>query len=235
MSPLPVHLVQIPALGCNAELYIGIEPALTNVARISTLIPTANRYELMVQDVLANAPSRFVVMGTSMGGRLALETTLAAPDRVAGLIIIGSGPGAVADPAAGLRRSARIRGGEFEQVLTEMGDMISHLPGPNGPSTMAAFKSMARNVGAEITASQSDALAYRVDRSSALNQIKCPTLLLWGREDKFSPFDDALRMNAVIIGSRCAMIPNCGHFPTLEYPERAAEIIRQWLKDSKLI
>ena len=31
----------------------------------------------------------------------------------------------------------------MENVLTEMGDMISHMPGPNGPATRDAFIAMA--------------------------------------------------------------------------------------------
>ena len=63
----------------------------------------------------------------------------------------------------------------------------------------------------------------------------CPTLFLWGREDQFSPATDAMKMNAIVLGSRCAIIPNCGHFPSLEYPDRTSMIIIDWLKHSKLV
>jgi pimeloyl-ACP methyl ester carboxylesterase len=234
MSPSLVHLVQIPALGCDHRLYKMIAIAISSSFKIQSIIPMADRYEAMVAEVLKRAPDHFVIMGTSMGGRLALETALAAPDRVQGLIIIGAGPGAVADPSAGLKRSARIRAGELEEVVTEMSEMIAHMPSPNGKATVAAFKSMARAIGPEITANQSDALAHRVDRWNDLQRITCPTLLLWGQEDKFSPAADALKMHAAIPGSRCAVIPKCGHFPTLENPDQASAIILQWLQDSRL-
>jgi hypothetical protein len=54
---------------------------------------------------------------------------LAAPERVQGLVIIGAGVGVAADPAAGIKSAERLRCGEFEQVVTDMADMVSHLPG----------------------------------------------------------------------------------------------------------
>jgi pimeloyl-ACP methyl ester carboxylesterase len=79
-----------------------------------------------VAQVLKQAPERFVILGTSFGGRVAMELTLAAPERVSGLVVIGARPGPVADARAGVRRSERLRGGEFEQVITEMG-ISSHI------------------------------------------------------------------------------------------------------------
>ncbi len=225
-------LVLIPALGCNGQLYAEITPALSAQFTVTTHIPTASRYDGMVKDLLSHAPEKFIILGASMGGRLALESTLAAPDRVKGLIIIGSGPGPVADQQAGLRRSARIRGTEFKAVIAEMAAIIAHLPGPNGEKTRDGFMRMADEVGAETTASQSDALAHRTDRWPDLANITCPTLFLWGDQDQFSPSEDAVRMNGLVKGSRCAIIPDCGHFPSLEYPEKSAAIILEWLNQA---
>jgi pimeloyl-ACP methyl ester carboxylesterase len=225
------NLILVPALGCNDQLYAEITPALSTITNIQTIIPTATRYDTMVKQLLSHAPDKFAILGTSMGGRLALETTLAAPDRVQGLIIIGAGPGPVADQTAGLARSARIRGTDFETVIAEMADMVSHRPGPNGEKARNAFIRMAREVGPETMANQSDALAYRIDRWRDLASITCPTLFLWGHKDRFSPCEDAVRMNGIVTGSRCVVIPNCGHFPTLEYPERSTAIMLDWFRD----
>ena len=128
------NLVMIPAFGCDERLYAGIAPLLPSNVLSSTVIADGADFATCVEQVLDQAPDNFVVLGTSFGGRVALETTLAAPERVRGLIVIGSSPGAVADQRAGLRRSERLRAGEAEQVATEMGDMIAHMEGPNGPA-----------------------------------------------------------------------------------------------------
>jgi pimeloyl-ACP methyl ester carboxylesterase len=224
-------LILIPAFGCNAALYAPQIEALKARFTIKTIVPSADRYAKMVTEVLKQAPEQFAILGTSMGGRLALEVTLAAPERVTGLCVIGAGAGPVADQKAGLRRSTRIRAGEREQVVKEMADMIAHQPGPFGASTRQAFIDMAMAMDVELLARQSDALAHRVDRWDDLEDVEALTLCLWGEHDKFSPGDDGLRMaEAVDIGSFIEF-PNCGHFPTLEYPDEATEAITMWLED----
>ena len=220
-------LIQVPALGCDEGLYAPFDAALGTQA--PTIIATANRMAGCVEQVLAQAPDEFIILGTSFGGRVAMETTLAAPTRVKGLIIIGAGPGPVADQPSGLHRSARVRGPEFENVLTEMGDIISHLPGPRGVETMQAFHSMSRHMGAENFALQSDALAYRTDLWPRMAEITCPVLCLWGEHDQYSGPEVGKKIAAAVPHGKCLVLPDCGHFPTLEYPEESARIVKDWL------
>jgi pimeloyl-ACP methyl ester carboxylesterase len=219
-------LIQIPALGCDADLYAPFNTALGLPGK--TIVAAANRMAGCVEQVLAAAPGKFILMGTSFGGRVALEAALAAPERVKGLIIIGAGPGPVVDQAGGLHRSARVRGTEFEAVLKEMGDIISHLPGPRGPQTMAAFRTMSRKLGPENFALQSDALAYRTDLWPRLGEIKCPVLCLWGDHDQYTSAEVGQKIAAAVPHGHCIILPDCGHFPTLEYPA-AAELVKNWL------
>ena len=220
-------LIQVPALGCDQGLYAPFNAQLG--LQTQTLIPIANRIAGCVEQVLAQAPDEFILLGTSFGGRVAMETALAAPKRVKGLIIIGAGPGPVADQAGGLLRSARVRGAEFENVLTEMGDIISHLPGPRGVETMQAFRSMSRHMGAENFALQSDALAYRTDLWPRVAEITCPVLCLWGEHDQYSGSAVGQKIAAAVPNGKCVLLPECGHFPTLEYPEESAQIVKDWL------
>ncbi len=219
-------LVMLPAMGCDHRLYAARagDVCITDEPSIAAC----------VKQVLAAAPRRFIVMGTSFGGRVALETALAAPDRVAGLIVIGSGAKAVADPVAGYRRASRLRGGEFDRVVTEMGAMVSHLPGPMGPVARDLFIAMAHDLGPERMGNQAEAMATRADVSASLGGITCPALMLWGREDQFSPATDGMAMAAAMPQGRYVEIAECGHFPTLEAPEAASAIIQHWREDHAL-
>ena len=227
-------LIMIPALGCDDRLYAGIVPLLPASVLASTIIPSASSFAACVADVLNAAPERFVILGTSFGGRVAMELALAAPERVSGLVVIGAGPGPVADAVAGAKRPERLRGGEFEQVIAEMGAIIAHLPALRGPVTREAFLGMCRTQGSNLMARQSDALAKRMDLWPRLQEIACPALMLWGVHDQFSPAADGLRMSAAVQRGRYVELAECGHFPTLEYPDETAAAITHWLIDAGL-
>jgi pimeloyl-ACP methyl ester carboxylesterase len=228
-------IVMIPAMGCDARLYARISEAIATRLRVRVIIVDADALGLCIQQVLEQAPAKFIILGTSFGGRVALETTLAAPGRVQGLVVIGAGAGVAADPAAGFRRAERLRGSEFENVVTEMADMVSHMPGPLGPAARQAFVDMAHDTGGAFMARQSDALAKRGDLRGMLSDILCPALMLWGREDKFSPASDGLRMSTMMRNARYSEITGCGHFPTLEAPEETANILLHWLQGMNFI
>lgn len=227
-------IIAVPALGCDHRLYDAMVPFLPAGTELQSIIASADGLAGCVAEVLARAPERFVVLGTSFGGRVALELALAEPERVAGLVVIGAPAGPVSDPAIGQRRSARLRGGEFEAVVAEMAKIIAHRPGPNGLATAEAFIAMAQAQSADLMARQSDALASRGDLWPRLGEINCPALMLWGRHDQFSPAGDGLRQSAAVAHGRYVELAECGHFPTLEYPEEAASAIGHWLADHHL-
>jgi pimeloyl-ACP methyl ester carboxylesterase len=234
MPGLPT-LVTIPALGCDARLYAGLAESLGEIVRLRTIIPNRDTLAGCVAEVLAEAPERFIVLGTSFGGRVALETALAAPARISGLVVIGATPGPSPDIAAGLRRSQRLRVGECDAVVTEMAAMIAHLPGRLGTAACDAFIAMAHDIGAETMARQSDALAHRGDLRPRLATIACPALMIWGAQDRFVAAKDGLALAAAVPGARYVEIADCGHLPTLEAPDETSAIVRHWLADSRLI
>ncbi|MBM3520952.1 MAG: alpha/beta hydrolase, partial [Alphaproteobacteria bacterium] len=165
---------------------------------------------------------------------VAMEVAVAAPARVKGLIVIGASAGPSPDAAAGHRRTARIRGGEFDQVLGEMAAMVAHPQGPRGPATREHFLAMARSQGLELMARQSDALAHRGDLREALATLTTPALLIWGALDRFVAARDGAALAASLPQARFVEIAECGHFPSLEVPEETAMAIRHWLMDMGL-
>jgi pimeloyl-ACP methyl ester carboxylesterase len=93
---------------------------------------------------------------------------------------------------------------------------------------------MCASVGPDVMSRQSDALAKRADLRPRLQEIACPALMLWGVHDKFSPAGDGLRMAAAMPNGRYVEIAECGHFPTLEYPDETAAAIDHWMEDQGL-
>jgi pimeloyl-ACP methyl ester carboxylesterase len=64
-----------------------------------------------------------------------------------------------------------------------------------------------------------------------LEEVEALTLCLWGEHDQFSPAADGLRLAEAVQMGSYVEIANCGHFPTLEYPDQATEAIALWLED----
>jgi pimeloyl-ACP methyl ester carboxylesterase len=224
-------IIFIPALGCDAGLYNALAESLSDLASASVFIPDADTLDACVQQVLDQAPATFIIAGTSFGGHVARETALLAPERVAGLIIMGAAAGAAVDPAGGRRRSQRLRNGERDELIAEMASTITSPASPQSASARAAFVAMGRTMDAEIIARQNDALVIRPDRWADIARIVSPTLLLWGRDDRYSSSMDGLRMSAIMPNARFVELEDVGHLPTLEAPDETAGVIRHWLMD----
>jgi pimeloyl-ACP methyl ester carboxylesterase len=223
-------LVLIPAMLCDAELYAAQVAALGDAAEI-TIAPVADRpLPEAAQTFLQSAPPRFALGGTSAGGNLALEILATAPERVAGLWLMGSNPGAHGDPEGARANSARVRAGEFEAVLEQMVALAVHAAGPRGPAAADALRRMARRTGAAGFVSQNDPMIARTDRWAALDALQAPALLLWGRHDQFSGVDRALAIAGRVASASLVVLEDCGHLPTLEHPEATARAARAWLK-----
>ena len=66
---------------------------------------------------------------------------------------------------------------------------------------------------------------------SKIGALKTPTLLLWGEQDALTPLQMARNFQQLIIGSRLAVIPQCGHLPCLEKPAEFNQAVMNFLHD----
>lgn len=62
-----------------------------------------------------------------------------------------------------------------------------------------------------------------------LDQIKAPTLLLWGREDELMPIDLMERFSQGLRNSKIEVIDKCGHVPQIEQPKEFNRILTNFL------
>ena len=222
-------LVMVPAMLCDAELYGAQLAALGDAAEI-TIEPVAARpLPEAARACLDRAPERFALAGTSAGGNLALEIVATAPERVAGLWLMGSNPGSHGDPDGARAQSARVRAGEFDAVLEGLVARAVHAGGPRAAAAADTLRRMARRTGAAGFVAQNDAMIARADRWSALDTLRTPALLLWGRHDQFAGIDRALAIAARTPSASLVVLDDCGHLPTLEQPEGSTRAARAWL------
>jgi pimeloyl-ACP methyl ester carboxylesterase len=69
----------------------------------------------------------------------------------------------------------------------------------------------------------------RIDSRPSLADIKCPTLVLCGRQDILTPPALHEEISALIPGSRLELIDDSGHLSTMEQPAAVTALMRCWL------
>jgi pimeloyl-ACP methyl ester carboxylesterase len=72
--------------------------------------------------------------------------------------------------------------------------------------------------------------AIRNNLGEELNQIKQPTLLIWGNNDTITPPLVAREFNRFIPNSELYFIDKCGHAPMMEVPVEFNQILHKFLK-----
>ncbi len=72
--------------------------------------------------------------------------------------------------------------------------------------------------------------AIRSNLGEELNQIKLPTLLIWGNNDIITPPFVGEEFHKLIPNSELHFIDKCGHAPMMEVPEEFNEILGNFLK-----
>jgi pimeloyl-ACP methyl ester carboxylesterase len=88
---------------------------------------------------------------------------------------------------------------------------------------------MAVDTGLAAFERQEEALIGRPDNRPLLPGIRCPTLVLVGREDALTPPELAREIAAGIPGAKLKIVADCGHLSTLERPEAVNRALRAWL------
>lgn len=227
-SSLPVPVVFIPALLCDAELYRDVIDRLGERIAPHVLMSPKPDLAASAADILARAPERFVLVGTSYGGSLAMEVALTAPDRVKALWLMGCDPGA---PSAG---NAGLADG-LEATPDAVFDMLAGLVVRKEATAEAAtFKVMAARVGGAAGAAQARAAGSRAEVASRLGELKMPALVLWGEEDAIAPVAVGRALADGLPQARFEVLTACGHLPTLEKPAESAARFRRLLDDTGL-
>lgn len=227
-------LVLLPGLLCDAALWHGQVAGLASVAD-SWVADLTHDDSLvaMARRVLQAAPPEFALAGLSMGGYCAFEVIRQAPERVRRLALLDTGARADTPEQTSRRRGLieLAEKGEFKGVTPRLLPLFVHRDRLNDKTLTDAVTAMAERVGRDAFLRQQKAIIGRVDSRASLANIKCPTLVLCGREDVLTPPALAEEIAAGIPGARLDLIDRCGHLSTMERPEAVTAELRQWLTD----
>jgi 3-oxoadipate enol-lactonase len=191
--------------------------------------PDVLDYRAFVRDRLPKEP--VVLVGTSLGARIALELALESPEHVAALVLVGPG-------IDGHEWSQELRAfGAEEDAALERGDLdaavdanvklwLADAAEPEVRALVADMqrKAFERQVGHEVQGVPLDPPA-----SARLGEVGVPTLVVTGDEDVRDIHKIADKLAAEIPGAERAHIAGAGHLPSLERADEFDRIVLAFL------
>lgn len=178
------------------------------------------------------------VYGVSMGGMIAQELALLAPERVTKLVLgctsfgggtsVMPGPDVLAAFAAGGQGGAeatvrRLLGLNFgprfmEERTSVFDELVTY--GLANRMTPAGFQGQLAAVGTH-------------DAAARVKDIRIPTLIITGTLDRLIPAGNAALLESAIPGSRVVTLQGIGHMYWIEAAEEAEKTIREFLESGE--
>jgi pimeloyl-ACP methyl ester carboxylesterase len=241
VTSMTFQIVLLPGLLCDEAVWSDQLPVLSELGEC--FMPNyglSDSIEAMADHVLASVNGEaLLVAGHSMGGRVALEVLRRAPGRVAGLALLDTGYQARAAGDAGERERAQ-RFGLLalarEKGMRAMGEQWA--PGMVHPDRLdsdlyRSILDMIERSTPDKFEAQINALLNRPDATSLLGEIQCPTMLICGRQDLWSPLARHEEMHTLIRGSRLRAIEESGHMSTMERPKEVNAALVEWAQWAK--
>ncbi len=186
----------------------------------------------------ALAINRFILIGSSVGGMWGVNLALKYPEAVAGLVLIGTYVGA--EPEASRKRYLEmIAIAQKTQMIPE--PLIEQiLPLYFAPATMNYQPELIEQFRQRLSQLKGERLADILTigraifkRKSVLDQlpnIKCPVLVVAGKDDLSRPPSESEEMVAKLENAKLELVPNAGHLTNLEQPEQVNDLLQNFLE-----
>lgn len=161
-----------------------------------------------------------VLVGNSFGGHVAARLAIDHPDLVEGLVLAG---------ASGLIEKSIVSDIQIHPSREWLSRKIAELF--YDPQAHMRESDLDR-AHRELSSRQGRVAMVRLSKSARRNhlgdrmaEIRCPTLLIWGREDVVTPPDAAEGFHARLADSHLVWLERCGHAPMMEQPGKFAELV----------
>lgn len=202
------------------------------------VVPQLPIYDLPVLNTNLSAIAKYVakfideqvkepvtIVGNSMGGHIGLILTTTRPDLVKNLVLTGS---------SGLYE--RTFGDSFprksdKEYIKRKTQEVFYDP---DVATDELVDEVFGIVNDRMKGIKTVMLARSAIKHNMLNDlpnIKCPTCIIWGRQDNVTPPEVAEDMHKYIPNSSLFWIEHCGHAAMMEKPKEFNEILYNWLKN----
>jgi pimeloyl-ACP methyl ester carboxylesterase len=174
-----------------------------------------------------------VLVGNSIGGMIAMQANLDAPDRVLANLILSSGTNLAASRPPGSRPPSF---DNFEAAMDGMfGGAISERTRRERPEVWSFFQGVSRveenfSRAVFLACAQDPGGVFHWNITARLGDIRAPTLVIAGDEDRTLPAEMTRRLADGIPGARFKLVPEVGHFYQLERPADFNADLRAFLQ-----
>jgi pimeloyl-ACP methyl ester carboxylesterase len=169
-----------------------------------------------------------VVVGCSVGGSCALEIARAAPDQVAGIVLIGAKAGVRPDPTM---RDEAIRLLETRGIEAAWAKYWAPLFGRNAShAVVAAARDLALSQNVDDLVRGVRAFHDRRDLTDWVARWRRPLIVISGAEDLTPPPSTAAWLGVGPM-RRFHLVEDCGHYVSLERPETFRSLLASTLPD----
>jgi pimeloyl-ACP methyl ester carboxylesterase len=195
----------------------------------------------LAADLLALLDERRIgrcsLVGSSLGGRVALEAALHAPDRVSALVLIGSGLDVDVDEGElfeyAVEEERLIEAGELDAAvdlnLRFWVDGPRREEGASGEGTRALVRAMLRRAFETQHAVDADEIPLEPRLAERLGEIGVPALVVVGREDASEMQEISRRIARELPRAEFVELDGLAHLPSLEAPEVVGPLVRDFL------
>ena len=192
---------------------------------------------LAAAHLLRQMPPEFVLLGWSLGAKLAMEVAAQAPQRVRGLVLVSPTPRfAVADdwpygaqPEV-LDALARHLREDYRRTVSEF--LSLQVRGSaNADRTLADLRAalLAQGECPPDVLLRSLKLLHAVDQRARLPLIGAPTLVIAGQYDRVVHPRASRALAQLIDGSRYFEIARCGHAPFLSHADEFCAVLQDFI------
>ncbi len=164
-----------------------------------------------------------VVFGNSMGGQVALNVALTRPERVSALVLTGS---------AGLMERSYTNGTPLNpsrEYIREKCEEIFYDPRHVTDELIDQLYDVFHDTKNKLRIVKLARSLRKCNMHADLPSIRCPTLLIWGREDIVTPLNVAEMFAERLPNAQIKIIDHCGHAPNIECPDDFNRLAEEFL------
>lgn len=186
----------------------------------------------MANTVIDQLDSPCIIIGHSMGARVALEIFRYAPQLVSKLALLDFGihptKAGEAEKRHALIDQTRTHGMQY--LIKHWLEPMVYAPNINESGIFEPMKSMVLSKDIESFEAQIQALLTRPDVENLFNNINIPLYLGVGRQDQWSTVAQHREMNKRNPSAQLSIYENSGHMSPLEAADQVNHSLNEWLK-----